>query len=44
MGDINVNSLREIWYGDGYINFRRSLLKDRESIAICRNCTSGLKL
>ena len=44
MGDINVSSLREIWYGEKYMDFRRSLLNDRSNIGICRNCTAGLKL
>jgi radical SAM protein with 4Fe4S-binding SPASM domain len=43
MGDLNLNSLREIWYGKKYMDFRRSLLTDRKSISICRNCTTGLK-
>jgi radical SAM protein with 4Fe4S-binding SPASM domain len=43
MGDMNVNSLREIWYGEKYMDFRRSLLNDRSSMEICRNCTAGLK-
>jgi radical SAM protein with 4Fe4S-binding SPASM domain len=42
MGDMNVNSLREIWYGGKYMDFRRSLLNNRSSIEICRNCTAGL--
>jgi radical SAM protein with 4Fe4S-binding SPASM domain len=43
MGDMNANTLREIWYGEKFMEFRRSLLNDRSSIEICRNCTSGLK-
>jgi radical SAM protein with 4Fe4S-binding SPASM domain len=43
MGDMKVSSLREIWYGERYMDFRRSLLNDRSNIAICRNCTTGLK-
>jgi MoaA/NifB/PqqE/SkfB family radical SAM enzyme len=43
MGDINISSLREIWYGERYKDFRRSLLLNRKGIGICTNCTSGLK-
>lgn len=43
MGDLNVSSFREIWHGEEYKAFRNSVLKNRKSIPICRNCTSGLK-
>jgi radical SAM protein with 4Fe4S-binding SPASM domain len=43
LGDLKTNSFRSIWYGVEYKAFRKSLLKDRKSIEICRNCTSGLK-
>jgi MoaA/NifB/PqqE/SkfB family radical SAM enzyme len=43
MGDMKINSLREIWYGEKYMDFRMSLLTERKSIAICRNCTTGLR-
>jgi radical SAM protein with 4Fe4S-binding SPASM domain len=43
MGDINESSLSEIWYGKKYMEFRKLLLHDRQSIEICGNCTTGLK-
>jgi hypothetical protein len=43
MGDLTVDSFREIWNGPRYRVFRRAILKDRSMIEICRNCTSGLK-
>lgn len=42
MGDMMKNTFRTIWRGDRYREFRKSLLDDRKSIDICRNCTSGL--
>jgi len=42
MGDLNESSFREIWHGNMYIDFRNSVLTNRESIGICRVCTSGL--
>jgi radical SAM protein with 4Fe4S-binding SPASM domain len=42
MGDLNENCFKEIWYGEKYKIFRDSVLNDRKSIEICRNCTSGL--
>jgi radical SAM protein with 4Fe4S-binding SPASM domain len=43
MGDLNNMSFREIWHGQKFRKFRRSLLENRGKIEICRNCTSGLK-
>jgi radical SAM protein with 4Fe4S-binding SPASM domain len=43
MGDLNNSSFREIWHGEKYMIFRNSVLTDRKSIEICRNCTSGLR-
>jgi radical SAM protein with 4Fe4S-binding SPASM domain len=42
MGDLNESSFREIWHGEKFREFRRSVLKRRRTIDICRNCTSGL--
>jgi radical SAM protein with 4Fe4S-binding SPASM domain len=42
LGDLNTQSLREIWHGRKALQFRQSLLDDRGSIEICRNCTTGL--
>ena len=43
MGDLNKASLREIWHGEKFKAFRNSILKQRRTIEICRNCTTGLK-
>lgn len=43
MGDLNLNTFREIWNGEEYDRFRRKILTGRSEISICRNCTSGLK-
>ena len=43
MGDINERSFREIWEGKEYRKFRERILTSRQSIEICRNCTSGLR-
>jgi radical SAM protein with 4Fe4S-binding SPASM domain len=43
MGDLNTESFRTIWNEERYKDFRRRLLNDRKSIAICSNCTSGLR-
>lgn len=43
MGDINYDSLKNIWNGNEFRSFRKSVLSGRDKIGICRNCTSGLK-
>jgi radical SAM protein with 4Fe4S-binding SPASM domain len=43
MGDLNVDSFRDIWDGPKYRIFRKSILSGRDMIEICRNCSSGLR-
>ncbi len=43
MGDLNEKSFRDIWEGREYRKFRERILTLRQSIGICRNCTSGLR-
>jgi len=44
LGDLTKNSFEEIWFGDQYNRFRSSLLKSRNEIEICKNCTEGTKV
>jgi radical SAM protein with 4Fe4S-binding SPASM domain len=44
MGDLKKNTFREIWNSPDYDSFRRSLLKSRSEIEMCRNCTEGTKV
>jgi len=44
LGDLNKNSFEEIWKGNDYNNFRQSILRSREEIEMCRNCTEGTKV
>lgn len=44
MGDLKENSFDEIWMGEKYKKFRASLLKTRNEIEICQNCTEGTKV
>ncbi|MBL7963002.1 MAG: SPASM domain-containing protein [Flavobacteriales bacterium] len=41
MGDLQRNSFTEIWQGERYRDFRRTLLRSRASIDMCRNCSEG---
>ena len=44
LGDLKGRSFAEIWRGKDYDRFRRKLLKGREEIDICTNCTEGCKV
>jgi radical SAM protein with 4Fe4S-binding SPASM domain len=44
MGDLSKNSFREIWKGEAYQEFRASLLRSRNEIEMCTNCTEGTKI
>ncbi len=44
LGDLRELKFREIWHGESYKNFRYSLLKGRDQIDICTNCTEGCKV
>ena len=44
LGNLNQQSFEEIWRGDKYRTFRNSLLRSREEIEICKNCTEGTKV
>jgi radical SAM protein with 4Fe4S-binding SPASM domain len=44
LGDLKNISFKEIWQGEVYQSFRKKLLKGREEIDICTNCTEGCKV
>ena len=44
MGDLNKDSLETIWSAEPYDRFRKTLLKSRSSIDICKNCSEGLNV
>jgi radical SAM protein with 4Fe4S-binding SPASM domain len=44
LGDLKHAKFREIWKGSAYNHFRRQLLKGRDQIDICTNCTEGCKV
>lgn len=44
LGDMKEKSFKEIWQGEQYQGFRQMLLKGREHIDICKNCTEGCKV
>ena len=44
LGDLQKNTFSTLWQSDAYQNFRRSLLKSRSEIDICKNCSEGTKV
>ena len=44
MGDLNRDSFRDVWNSTKYGVFRKNVLHARNTIDICRNCTSGMSI
>lgn len=44
LGDVSHISFKEVWQSNAYNQFRKSLLKSRNEIDICKNCTEGTEV
>ncbi|MBL0256764.1 MAG: SPASM domain-containing protein [Bacteroidetes bacterium] len=44
MGNLKELNFQSIWKNDAYQSFRRSLMKSRKEIDICKNCSEGTKV
>lgn len=44
LGDLKNTSFRALWHSEAYQQFRTKLLKGRDQIDICTNCTEGCKV
>ena len=44
LGDISQRSFADIWHSEPYQLFRQTLLRSRQAIDICQNCTEGTKV
>lgn len=44
LGDLKTTAFEAIWKGDQYHHFRSAILKSRNAIDICTNCTEGTKV
>lgn len=44
MGSVATHTFREIWEGPAYQGFKKQLLKGRDQIEMCKNCTEGTKV
>lgn len=44
LGNLNKESFSTVWQSENYNNFRKQLLKGRDQIEMCKNCTEGTKV
>lgn len=44
LGNLKEGSFRDIWTSDAYHGFRTQILRGRDKIDICTNCTEGCKV
>ncbi len=44
LGNLKMQSFKEVWNNDNYRQFRRELMTSRKNIDICANCSEGLKV
>jgi radical SAM protein with 4Fe4S-binding SPASM domain len=44
LGDLKKEIFKGLWKSDKYQNFRQSILKSRQEIDICKNCSEGTKV
>ncbi len=44
LGNANSAQISDVWDGDNFNQFRSRVLKERNSIEMCSNCTEGLKI
>ncbi len=44
LGDVKDQSFSSLWKGTKYKAFRTSLMKSRDEIEMCKNCTEGTKV
>ena len=44
LGSVTESSLKAIWHSSNTISFRKRVIRHREKIPMCRNCSEGLKI
>lgn len=44
LGNLKMQSFKDIWQNDNYRQFRKELMTSRKNIDICANCSEGLKV
>ncbi len=44
LGNLKMQSFKEVWHNDNYKQFRKELMTSRKNIDICANCSEGTKV
>jgi len=44
LGNLKTETFKDIWFSEAYDQFRRSILKSRNQIDICTNCSEGTEV
>jgi len=44
LGDLKTTTFKQLWHSEPYNQFRKSVLRSRSEIDICKNCTEGTKV
>ncbi|MEO8766611.1 MAG: radical SAM/SPASM domain-containing protein [Ginsengibacter sp.] len=44
LGNLRMQSFKEIWHNDNYKQFRKELMTSRKNIDICANCSEGISV
>ena len=44
LGNLQIQSFKEIWRNDNYKQFRKELMSSRKNIDICSNCSEGMSV
>jgi radical SAM protein with 4Fe4S-binding SPASM domain len=44
LGNLKMQSFKQIWQNDNYKQFRNELMKSRKNIDICANCSEGVSV
>jgi len=44
LGNLQIQSFKEIWRSDNYKQFRKELMTSRKNIDICANCSEGISV
>lgn len=44
LGDLDTHTFQQIWHSKRYSGFRNGILRNRNSIDICKNCSEGAKV
>ena len=44
LGNLKMQSFKEIWHNENYKQFRLQLMKSRKNIDICANCSEGVNV